>query len=210
MLDRPRNAQATGYLEMRQLRAETLVNVWASVMVHREAGGESYPALEECLSDEPDRISVVSQMCDRAECLYDATPGKYEMTKVHDKRTMLAFMIVEEALATVGRPPLLVGLLLHLYPFCGRFVGRRVGSYRTFRPASWVSACWGGLSGIWWERRVDDFLRAVERTFLTVLQQRSAHDVEPGSRRSRRSGPNKQLPRAELPPSKEPARGLFC
>ena len=164
--------------------ARAMTNAWASVMHHRLNGGDGYPPFEECtgFDDVVDSavLQSVGQLCDRSDVMYDATPGKYERPCLSlDRRTFIAYVMVDDVVDSIGRPPLLLGLLLHLYPDAGRYEPRRAGCFdsqqprRSYRPVEWTSQTFGGLVGSAnIERAVDQLLMRIEGEFWRVLDAR--------------------------------------
>ncbi len=121
------------------------------------------------------REGVLIWDCGRSDDLYNASFRKYKPTGVvgfrNDPKSQLEGLVVECVLREVGYPPLLVGLLLWLYPTCGDFVPLRPNNwdrenpYRTYRPRRWVRETYGNLGDWRQEHLVDNLLKGVERNF---------------------------------------------
>jgi hypothetical protein len=176
------------------------INVWASVVHHQMAGGIGCPSFDRCgikadlVADpslsEPSAIESRALVWDlgRADQLYEASFRKYRPSgtvgPTNDRRTELSALLVEQALKDAGYPPLLLGLLLWLYPTDGDFCIQRPKNwdpdnpYRSYRPRKWVLESFGSVTHRYLDRTVDRLLHDVESGFRRSLAKMMKGGVE--------------------------------
>lgn len=151
------------------------LDAWASTWWHRRFGGLGYPRLEDCLTVLPDADRALAAVCDKSSAVYETTSDKYVLRGRGlggDRRTQACVLVVDRLLTDLGRPRLLVGLLLHLYPQRGRFApldSKRAEGIRGFRPTEWVEGSCGRLASGYLDRSMDRFLEQVHNEFLREL-----------------------------------------
>ena len=128
----------------------------------------------------PESDGVCTWDLGRADELYEASFRKYNPTGAvgypNDPKSQLTGLLVDVELRKVGYPPLLVGLLLWLYPTCGDLAPRRPESwdpdnpYRSFRPRRWMAETIGMIQlDQYGDRTLDRLLRGIERGFREEL-----------------------------------------
>jgi hypothetical protein len=105
---------------------ERALNIWASVIHHREEGAERHPLYDE-IFDEPMPPTPSDAPAECSEYLYDATPYKYRSRPDErpDYRILSAMETVERTFRKSGAPSWMRHYLLFKYPTTGRFMPKR-------------------------------------------------------------------------------------
>ena len=180
--------------DMSKARAVEHLELWGSAWMARLMGCQAMPTRDEVFTvvvgvDPPREgderqigtayLSTRTQT--RSDLLYDASRGKYESRpKIHVYKApaLDAKLTVDTLLAEMHYPPILTGLLLHLYPTTGNYAPDRgrgydpENPYRSFRPDRWNREVTGGLTSNALERHTDSTLRIIHRDFLRRLADR--------------------------------------
>lgn len=160
--------------------ADTALNVWASALHHRAAGGTGWPVYQEALTD-PAPVPPSKQIADRSDQTYDATRGKYETHGVRlDVRVASAIESVERAMGDCSAPDWLRRYLLFKYPTVGRYVPRlrsakgtdpEYDPARAFVDSGHWSDVLGTLDSPQIRRNAAKTLKSSEREFKSILRE---------------------------------------
>jgi hypothetical protein len=183
--------------EARLSRAEVELNIWASCWWHEIYGALGYPKLEECLIDpyfvqgwpepvverkggrivclDPDPRRLESAGIEIVEEPYQTDRRRYSANGlsqvVNDQRSKMSKQLVDKVLVDIGWPPVLVGLLLWIYPTTGRYaVDRGENPYRGYRPPEFIEKVTGRIYGHYMDRALDGIFRQLEREFYKELR----------------------------------------